>query len=156
MSPRYAIVNFVPVFVIGFKFIDCHRIPRIGFNGLRETSFKQHVLQTDCNFLTVMSETVVLKFPPLPDNFLEWTSWLDKCMHISHGTTVRHKNANQEVEEATFLGVFLMGRRWSRTVEMWRHCGIVALWPANLKELTAEAIFEDALTLTPEERAFFF
>jgi hypothetical protein len=148
MSPRYAIVNFVPFFVIGFTFIDCHHIPRIGFNGLRETSFERHVLQTNCNFLTVMSETAVLKFPLLPDDFLEWTSWLHSCMHISHGTTIRHKNANQEVEEVTFWGVFLMGRRLSRNVEMWPAAR------ANLDELTSEAIIANAPTLTPEERAF--
>jgi hypothetical protein len=134
---------------MGLTFIECHHFPRTCFNSLRETSVDQHVLiPTDCYFLTVMSETSGLKFPPLPDDYLEWTDWLDKCMNICHGTNVRHKNADQVVEDATYLGIFLMGRRWARDIEMW------PARDADIQALTADAIFENAPSISPEELGF--
>ena len=138
MSPRYASVhlNFVTIFVMGLTFNECHHFPRTCFNSLRETFFDQHVLiPTDCYSLTVMSETSGLKFPPLPEDYLEWTDWLDKCMNICHGTNVRHKNADQVVEDATYLGIFFMGRLWARHIEMW------PARDADIQALPADAIF---------------
>ncbi len=62
-------------------------VPRIGFNlnGLRYTCFQQHVLQTDSNFLPVMSEIVVLRFP-LCYRMIFWNGhhgWtVPACEHI--------------------------------------------------------------------------
>ncbi len=55
--------------------------------------------------------------------------------YYCHGTNVRHKLANQAVEGATYLEIFLVSGRWARHVEMRSSS------EADIKEITADAFF---------------
>ena len=112
MLPRYAVVNFVPFLMIGFILIEIiesrHFSHSFYEQRFQENSIIVHVVlpTTDRTFhrtvTTVMSDTTAIKFPSIPEEPLDWGSWLsDDVKNVALSTIYKCRNAQHNVEEVS-------------------------------------------------------
>jgi hypothetical protein len=96
----------------------------------------------------VMSYDGKLVLDPFPTDPLEFHSWFDMQSQKSNAHTLKIKNSADKTETVSYLALFLLAWRWNLNTEIW------AAADADIAQLNADAIIQQAPFLTADEKSF--
>jgi hypothetical protein len=153
MTPSYVALHFVFLlflFILQLLYYDQFQteIRSALHNVVRNHQQLHHESISDRIRFPVMSTDGKLVLDPFPTEPLDFDIWFENQSRKANECTLKIKNAEDKTETVSFLAIFLRAWRWNPQTEVWSETD------ADIGKLSADAIIQEAPSLTDREKSF--